>query len=326
MTIHEALNYGFVNLKKAGIDSYQLDTELLLVKALLHPRKPNGSNFLPYARDMDRTRVYQFSRNQEIKKSNERRFRTLIQQRVKRIPVAYLTNVKEFYDLPFYVDNNVLIPRPQTELLVEKTIHQLISVSTYQPTTIIDIGTGSGCIVISIAKKILRRVQEDKICLIATDVSHRALNIARLNARIHGVSKYIKYVETNALPTLKTKNLIVVANLPYLNPSLKSKLIRTTPELQYEPKTSLFAANHGLKQYLELIKSLRTYQKKRINVTCFFEIDPHQRVTLSKLIGKTIRGQNWYQNGIVHVHDRSCYLVIPAGPTLPAPYSPSWKK
>lgn len=302
MNVGEALQSGIIKLRKVRIDSYQLDTELLLAKALFHPEKPSCEELLGYVKTIDRQRLYALSRNHKITNAQQRVFKRLIQQRSKRVPIAYLTNVKEFFGLPFYVDNRVLIPRPQTELLVEKTLSlhtcspaHLLTI----PTTIIDIGTGSGCIIVSITKEILRQAQNDRVTFIAADTDSAALKVAKINARIHGVPDTIKFIKTSSLPNVETGHLIIVANLPYLDPILKSKLIRATPELQFEPQDALFTPNHGLKHYIHLIQQLKQYQKKHINVTCFFEIDPHQRSVLSQKIKDAFHCSSSHHEGVV---------------------------
>ncbi len=299
MTIHDALMFGFKSLKKSGVDSYQLDSELLLSKVLFYPGKITERNFLNYVWTIERERLYALPQNHQITKTQQRTFSEFIQRRAKRVPVAYLTNLKYFYNLPFYVDERVLIPRPQTEMLVEKTLHEITKKRNHKNTTIIDIGTGSGCIIVSITKEVLRQAQNDRMEFIATDTSLSALNIAKQNARIHGVSDNIRFIKTDQLPQIKTDHLVIVANLPYLDPTLKPRLFKQTPELRYEPQNALFAPNHGLKFYQRLIQQIKRNQKKHVGMTCFLEIDPHQRNILSKQINQTLRRKNSYYDGVI---------------------------
>lgn len=336
MTTQEAFRFGFSALSSHS-KSCSMDTEIILAKSLFYRRKPSENNYLTYVHAIDKTRLAQYSPTQQLSRPQEIAYKKLIAKRAQNTPIAYLTNVKHFYHLPFYVDERVLIPRPQTETLVEKTLHKITKIQNHKNTTIIDIGTGSGCIIVSIVKTLQKQsviarfdeaissdasrrdrsprkalgeaghtsltlVRDDNvknITFFATDTDARALTVAKRNARIHGVSRYIRFIRTSSLPNIETKNLVIVANLPYLDPRLESKLTRATPELGYEPQQALFAPNHGLEHYRNLIQQLKHCQKKHINVTCFFEIDPHQRTLLSKRLDRVLNCRSQYRNGVV---------------------------
>lgn len=349
MTIQEAFRFGFSSLSSHS-ESCSMDIELLLAKSLFYRRKPSENNYLTYVHAIDKTRLAQYSPTQQLSRPQEIAYKKLIAKRAQNTPIAYLTNVKHFYHLPFYVDKRVLIPRPQTEALVEKVINLLTFSPSHpfaNPTTILDIGTGSGCIIVSIVKTLQKQsviARFDEACLdlresrraispdasrrdrsprkalgeaghtsltlvrddnvknitfIATDTGQEALTVAKRNARIHGVSRYIRFIRTSSLPNIETKNLVIVANLPYLDHRLTSKLTRAAPELGYEPQQALFAPNHGLEHYRNLIQQLKHCQKKHINVTCFFEIDPHQRTLLSKRLDRVLNCRSQYRNGVV---------------------------
>ncbi len=171
------------------------------------------------------------------------RLKFLINRRAKGEPVAYLTNHKEFYGLDFYVDKRVLIPRPETELLVE----EVIKFVNKKKTTIADIGTGSGCIAITLKKYL------PQATIYATDISKPALAVAKKNAKKHQVK--IKFLPGDLLkPLVRKRNVdvslaeidIVVANLPYLPFSLK-----------YEPQRALKAGRYGLKTYQEFFEQIK---------------------------------------------------------------------
>lgn len=324
MTIQEALRYDFERLKKAGIDSYQLDTEILLAKTLFHPKRfitPLASlilrgelnskiqTFLKYAETIDRRNLLKLPLSQKLTPSQLQIFKTLIEKRQKRIPLAYLTNVKEFYGLPFYVDERVLIPRPQTEELVRRVTQKVKETRKQENITVVDVGTGSGCISISlikalqqhsvIARKLLTKqspslsryneiatlpivARNDIVTFIATDTSAEALAVAKRNARIHGVADRIRFVKTDKIPVIASERIVIVANLPYLNSRDKNSFYKKSPELKYEPANALFAGHQGLEYYETLVEQISKIKKKQI--ACFFEIEPYHNNAIMKLI------------------------------------------
>lgn len=197
-------------------------------------------------------------------------FNKLVSRRAKGEPVAYLTGHKEFFGLDFKVNKHVLIPRPETELLVERAL------ASFPPQdlgrdqgrgrkfSIIDLGTGSGCIAISLAKTLQQMVYSrlvyNTLRIYAIDSSTKALAIARQNAKTHGVLNKIKFLKGDLLsPILNSKFLlldsIILANLPYLTP----RQYDANPELRFEPKSALVGGPDGLKYYEMLFKQLTAY-------------------------------------------------------------------
>lgn len=173
-------------------------------------------------------------------------------------PLQYQKGWSEFYKLKFRLTTDVLIPRPETELLVENIIdfasYQLPATS-YQP-TIIDIGTGSGCIAISLARNL------PKAKIIAIDISPKALSVAKLNAKYHKVEKRIIFFENDLLTNFKVAPDIIVANLPYIP---TSKLMYLDPLVRdFEPKIALDGGSDGFELYKTLftqIVELNIYPK-----------------------------------------------------------------
>ncbi|OGY78659.1 MAG: protein-(glutamine-N5) methyltransferase, release factor-specific [Candidatus Kerfeldbacteria bacterium RIFCSPHIGHO2_02_FULL_42_14] len=154
------------------------------------------------------------------------RFRHLIQQGMKGVPIAYITESKEFFGMKFYVNPHVLIPRPDTEILVERTLKKA---QKLRRPSILEIGTGSGCIAIAL-KKYLPHAS-----IIATDISHRALVVARRNARRHNFPITFLYTNLFSHTALRSKKFdIIVSNPPYLSKHEASK-----QALAYEPRTAL---------------------------------------------------------------------------------------
>jgi release factor glutamine methyltransferase len=161
--------------------------------------------------------------------------------RLSRVPLEYIFHEKEFFGLNFYVDENVLIPRQETEFLVEATI-KLLSQCNFK--IVADIGTGCGNIAISIIKNI-----SSKIKIYATDISNKALKIAKKNAFLHKVEDKIIFVQTDKLQYFIDNNIvldIIVSNPPYVTEEEYKNL---QPEIYFEPKIALVSPT-GLEFYL----------------------------------------------------------------------------
>lgn len=277
MTIKQALIKYSKLLKDKKITFADLDAEVILAYILKKPKE------------------YLFSHSENnltTKQLND--VKAFIQRRVKGEPVAYLTNHKEFFGLDFYVDKRVLIPRPETEILVEEVIKYVNNKSsrcescshqskarlstTRQKLTICDIGTGSGCIAISLAKHL------PHASIMATDISKPALNVAKKNAQKHNVK--IKFLQSDLLESVsKNKIDILIANLPYLDDDYKYLLPSfNIKSLKYEPQNALMGGPDGLDLYRRLFKQIKA--SKYNNLTVFTEIDPRQKVSLTKYILK----------------------------------------
>lgn len=204
----------------------------------------------------------------------------LIKKRLKGLPMAYLAGHKEFYGLNFKVNKNVLIPRPETELMIDETLK--LTTSNSHPTTIVDVGTGSGCIIITLASLI-------KNCkLFGIDISENALKVARHNSRLNNLSKKIKFLKGDLLkPIINSKfvtrnsKLIITANLPYLTPAQ----IKNSPTIKYEPKSALTAGSDGLKYYRRLFKQIKMLSNVSY-VLC--EIDPSQTEKIKQFIKREL--------------------------------------
>lgn len=242
-----------------------------------------------------------------VDKIQIKKYKQLIAKRLKNIPIAYLTGHKEFFRLDFLVNKNVLIPRPDTELMVEEVLKELGTRNSEIKTILIDVGTGSGCIPISIArhcewlkttkqsqdnsKRLLRRsAPRNDINFFAIDISPQTLTVARKNAHIHKTK--IKILQGNLLepliknskiPKLQNYKIIITANLPYLTP----QQLRQEPSIQHEPKLALIAGRDGLKYYRELLNQISSFHVPH-STFLFLEIDPSQTYSIKKLIKKTL--------------------------------------
>lgn len=299
MTIKETLQKATETLNDKKISSARLDAEILLLHTLAQsPNKPKSFN-------NDRSWFYAHD-NHEVAKTQENKFYNLIKRRAKFEPAAYITGKKEFFGLNFYVDKNVLIPRPETEILVEESLKYITWRSNLQTEVrppsankkiiIADIGTGSGAIAVSVEKYLQNHKMLDRVKIYATDVSANALKTAEVNEKnIIGKSGKIFFRRGNlwqALPE-KIKFDFVLANLPYLPDSypknikeyLKRKKI--TPagfkSLSFEPKPALTDGKNGISLITNLIISAGPRLKKESRI--FLESDPWQ-IPVIKILAK----------------------------------------
>jgi len=218
MKLKDILAYTQNCLSRANIDEAQLEAELLLRHVLRY----------------DATGLF-LNHNIVISDAEYRSIQALIDRRLNGEPLAYITGWREFYKLDFIVNSNVLIPRPETELLVEKTIELA---STLSSPIIADIGTGSGAIAIALAVN-LHNAQ-----IYAIDISQETLDVARANAAKHTVAQRISFIQGDLLEPVPEAVDILIANLPYV----KSSDCATSPE----PHLALDGGSEGL----DIIKRL----------------------------------------------------------------------
>ena len=210
-------------------------------------------------------------------------FSFLEKKRLKNWPIAYLIGHKEFYGLDFKVNKNVLVPRPETEMMVEEIVK--MSKEIKRP-LIIDLGTGSGAIIIAVAKE-LRRLDKAKYHqsdFVGIDISASALKTAKSNASLYKLTKKIKFHCGNLLTPIakqiSKRVLIVAANLPYLTPAQTTK----EPSISHEPQLALDGGSDGLKYYREMF--LQLTRAKHQSFTLFCEINPAQTHKMKALAKK----------------------------------------
>lgn len=257
---------------------------------------------------------HKISKNQELKINN------YIQRGIKNEPIAYILGKKEFYGIDFKVTKDTLIPRPETELIVDLALeelrklvrkhlppHQNTAHNNIKTTnnfwcrglrtiSVVDVGTGSGNIIISIAKQLKNqepclpagRLRIKNHTLFGIDISNKALAVAKQNAKAHKLDKKIKFLHGNLLdPILKNKRYfihptpyIILANLPYLS----SQIYAHTPKnvRSYEPKSALYSPQNGLKHYTKLLKQITSLNV--LDLACYMEISPEQKPLIQKII------------------------------------------
>lgn len=225
-------------LKRAKTEIDSLDAELIAVHAL---------NF------KDRTEVI-LNENKDYDTS---KLDVMLARRKTGLPLAYVLKKKEFYGRDFYVDQNVLIPRVETEQIVTEVLDIVAAEKMLEP-TIIDIGTGSGCIPITLKLELKQRGLRSRV--FGTDISKNALEVAKLNAEqlMAGVTFY----ESDLLAQVEGLPDIMTANLPYVDVNWDF----LSPNLKYEPALALYAGDGGLKlikQLFDQISARKIDEKKR---------------------------------------------------------------
>jgi len=211
-----------------------------------------------------------------LTQNEENRAKGYLERRLKNEPVAYITGHKEFYGREFIVTKDTLIPRPETEILVEEVIH---SMDTFFPRAgsldIVDVGTGSGNIIITLANEIKRRDTR----FFGIDFSSRALNIAKVNASAHTSNASLEFLKSDLLKEYisrdyKTDYLIIAANLPYLSQEIYDATEKDVRE--HEPLSALLSEEKGLRHYHSLLEELRKLDRSPSRTIIFFEISPEQ--------------------------------------------------
>ncbi|MBU0647371.1 peptide chain release factor N(5)-glutamine methyltransferase [Patescibacteria group bacterium] len=275
MTIKQILEESILKLKLKKIKNPHLNAEILLSTILKKQRE-----FILSHTEYKLTKL-------QIKN-----YQTLINRRINGEPIAYLIGHKEFYGFNFNVNKNVLIPRPETELMVGEALK--FTNYNSQPTTLIDIGTGSGCIIITLAKLLNQKPKNQK--LIGIDISKKALLVAKQNALAHNVNKKIKFIKGNLLQPIihnskfitPNSKILILANLPYVCESWKKNYSVDSIGLKFEPQIALFTGKNGLELYEKLFKQINELQNKNYkfknNIDIFCEFDPSQTILIKKLI------------------------------------------
>ena len=259
-SIREALAEGTQVLQSAGITDPQMDAVLLLTHAL----------------GVDRTFVI-INPTNELSEEQIRMFRELIARRSRREPLQYIVGQREFYELSFEVTQAVLIPRPETEIIVDAALDLMKDVPA---PFIADIGTGSGCIVISL----LHRLRDAHA--IATDISANALRVARRNARRHGVSDRLALIQSDLFSAFETRAefSLIVSNPPYVP---EADIETLQPEVRdYEPLPALVAGADGLSHISVLLRDLPPFLLD--SGYLIFEIGFGQRDAVRELIDSAV--------------------------------------
>ena len=235
-SIREALTAGVEVLSAAGIESARLDAEVLLRHAL----------------SIDRTELY-LRLDDPISDQHRRALRSFLQRRMRHEPVAYITAHQEFWSLDFRITPDVLIPRPETERLVETALEAASEFPADLPVRILDVGTGSGVLAVSLAKE-LPQAQ-----VFASDISSAAVAVARANAVRHGLSERINFVVGDLFEGIHANRpfTVILANPPYVR---SRELPALQPEIkEWEPYLALHGGTDGLEIYHRIASQAYSY-------------------------------------------------------------------
>ena len=250
-TYKELLQTAREFLKKNGIADADIDAWYLLA----HVFGINRADFFMYGYE-------------EALEDKALLYRELIERRASRQPLQYITGKQEFMGLEFEVDENVLIPRQDTELLVEEVL------KVCDGKTVMDVCTGSGCIIISLAK--LANIKN----AVGTDISERALEIAGRNSKRHNVD--VKFIKSDLFEKVVGNYDIIISNPPYIK---SEELMSLMPEVRdYEPMRALDAGPSGLIFYEKIINDIERFLTPRGYV--FFEIGYDQGESVSCMLDK----------------------------------------
>lgn len=254
MTIKETIRKGMIILKTNNVTEPNIKSRLIMQYVLNKPRE--------YLVVYDK---------KELTLRQEVNYFKAIKKLCQGIPIQHITNRQEFMKMTFYVDENVLIPRQDTEILVEEVVKIAKKINAKK---ILDLCTGSGAIAISLAKYI------DKSNITAVDISSKALNVAKLNAKNNEVEDRITFVESDLFENLKKEKYdIIVSNPPYIKKEVLKKLDK---EVQKEPKLALDGGYDGLDFYRKIIKNADEYLK--FNGYLCFEIGYDQKEDVENLL------------------------------------------
>ena len=233
--------------------------------------------------------------NKEISEEEKTRYYLALIEIMQGMPLQYITNNQEFYGLDLYVDENVLIPQPDTEILVEEVIN--ICKKYDGKIKILDICSGSGAIGISIAKNI------SNANIVLGDISEKAIEIAKKNAEKNGVSERVKFLKTNMFENIKEEFDIIVSNPPYIETKTIEELSK---QVQSEPHIALDGGEDGLDFYRILSNDAKKYLKKD-GYLCV-EIGYNQRENVEKLL-KERNYKNIYSKKDLSGNDRIIVAV-----------------
>jgi release factor glutamine methyltransferase len=264
-SIAEAILQGAHDLRRAGVPE---------------PRREAGS-LLAHVLGQDRTFIVSHA-DDPISEEQLERFREDLAARVGRKPLQYITGHQEFYGLDFEVNEDVLIPRPETELLVELALKSAPDAAPF----ICDVGTGSGCIAIALLQQLSRARA------VAIDISPAALTVAKRNAARHAVTDRIEFIVSDCFAELdskKTKFDLIVSNPPYVTDGALAGLQREIRD--FEPRLALMAGPDGLAVINRLLLEAPAFLKTGGLV--LFEIGFDQSAAIERLMKEPVAGASW---------------------------------
>lgn len=253
MTIKQLLNKGMIMLKSNQIESPKIKARLLL----------------QYVLDLKREQIIIYD-NKEVTVTQEKVYMQNIEKIIKGIPLQHITNSQEFMKMNFFVNSDVLIPRPDTEILVEEVIK--LGKEKRNP-SILDLCTGSGAIAVSIAKYL------PNAKVYASDISPKALEVAKINAKSNEVFEKIEFINSDLFEKIEGKFDIIVSNPPYIRTEVIKKL---DMEVQKEPILALDGGKDGLNFYRKIVEE--AYSHLKYDSYLCFEIGYDQKEEVTEIV------------------------------------------
>ena len=274
MKIIDNLRDGYEILKSYNISSYKIDCEILMSQTLSISREEVLLNL-----------------EKKIKKEEKERYFNLVNRRKKNEPIAYIINNKNFWKNNFILNKNVLIPRPDSEHLVEQALK---IIKKDQAKRILDIGVGSGCLSISILNERLNCKCD------AIDTSKNALNLAKINANLHQLIDRIKFYKRDVDNFYNDKYDLIISNPPYINKH-KIKYLGT---INYEPKIALDGGLDGLEVIRKVISKSKHLLKN--NGKLILEIGYNQKYKVINFLKK----KNFFINKIIKDYGNNTRCIV----------------
>jgi release factor glutamine methyltransferase len=261
-TIAEALKEAGERLRAASVPNDLLDAQTLLAEATGKDRTYLIINF-----------------NQQLSEGILSAFRTMVDRRVAGEPLQYITGRQEFFGLDFEVTPDVLIPRPETELIVEEVIRIVQQDGVARP-VIVDVGAGSGAIAVALA----RELSDARV--IASDVSEAALRVAHRNAARHGLGDRVDFIAADLLDAFAEEEFtdFILSNPPYVSEKEMPSLQREVRD--WEPRTALTDSNDGLSLYRRLLKDAPSRLRPGGHLIC--EMGYTQSEMISNMIDRRV--------------------------------------
>jgi len=260
-TVKDVLLWTSNYFKKNEILSSQLNEEMIIARVL----------------NCSRMELY-LNHDKLLNPKEREEIRNLVKKRATHYPLQYLLGETEFYGYKFLVDEGVLIPRPETEILVD-TVISYIKQSNKNNWNVLDIGTGTGIIPISISKYFSNT--QNKILFVATDISKTALENAKKNIELHHIQN-IQLIQSDTSKDLSGKFDIIISNPPYISEKQFQNLQKEVKN--YEPKSALFGGEKGLTYYKKILQNAENFLNKDAKI--FFEIGANQKDDMEKIIHK----------------------------------------
>ena len=276
MNIHETIVKAAKILEGNNIKTPYLDSELLLSKIIKKDRK-----------------YIILNSKKKLDEYYLRNFNKLIERRKRGEPIAYLINFKEFWKQKYFIDKNVLIPRPDTEILVEETLRLY---EKEKKLNILDIGTGSGCLLLSILK------ERKNFMGTGVDISKKALNVARFNAKLQHLGNRVKFYNSDIDKFFIGKYDLILSNPPYIK-NFNIKYLEKDVAC-FEPKVALDGGSDGFSKITKVIVKTSNLIKK--NGKFILEIGCHQR---NEAVNK-LKNNNFYINKIIKDYGKNDRCII----------------